>query len=547
MFSKMLFAVSLSIASLTANASPNTLGTVHFQTSCSPSVTTEFNQAVALLYSFEYDEARDQFVEISRKDPNCAMAKWGEAMTYFHGLWGEYNWAGGAKAAQEARDIASRVPATTAREKAYIAAISEVFSEEARKLSDNDNNKPNAQGYSEPDRQPEVAYKEKMAALHQAFPDDDEGTIFYALSLNIIARRADKQHPELHECTALLNPLFQRMPNHPGIAHYLVHCNDNPEMAKDGLVAARKYAQIAPASAHATHMPSHIFAQLGLWDEMVASNRASLAASEADKRASVCQTVGNSLHAMYFLTFALLQKGEVKEARDVLTHAKGVTSSAPGADRCDDDDGLVIAGYTMESGEWERAKDIKLNISPYGMIPGILWMVKGVGAARTGDLDGARHAEAQLEKMRDSSSSHSHHGGMMMDSGPEAARLVVAGWIAHESGKKEEGETMLRQASDMQDRMGGSNSTFKPYREMLADMLMLDGKNKEALEAYSAVLGHHPNRFNSLYGAGSAAFAMGDSKAGQQYYSDLLKFTQGSERPELELARKKLTQLSASK
>jgi hypothetical protein len=197
-------------------------------------LTGDFNHAVALLYSFEYDEARDEFAAISKKDPTCAMAKWGEAMTYFHGLWGEYNAAGGSEAAQQAREIAAKNPATTPREKDFIAAISEIFSPEAIKLSEREGNKPNAQGYSEPAHAPEVAYKDKMAALHQAYPGDDEATIFYALSLNIVASRADKNHPELHECTALLNPLFKKLPNHPGIAHYLVHCNDNPEMAKDG-------------------------------------------------------------------------------------------------------------------------------------------------------------------------------------------------------------------------------------------------------------------------------------------------------------------------
>jgi tetratricopeptide (TPR) repeat protein len=543
MFSQLLLPITFAIASSAASASPGDLGTVQFKTSCSPSVAVDFNHSVALLYSFEYDEARDAFIAVSKKDPRCAMAKWGEAMTYFHGLWGEYNAKSGARAAKEAKRLASSNAATTAREKAYIAAISEVFSDAAVKVSQRKDNKPNAQGYSEPAHAPQVAYKDKMAEIHRLYPDDVEGTIFYALALNIVASRADKNHPELHECTALLNPLFEQFPNHPGIAHYLVHCNDNPEMAKEGLVAARKYAQIAPASAHATHMPSHIFAQLGLWDEMVASNRTSMRASEEDVQASACQKTGNTLHSMHYLIFALLQQGQLAEARKVLANAKRVPSEVPGGDKCDEDDALLVAGYAMETGEWERTREIHLESTAYSLIPGIIWMAKGVGAARTGDLTAARQAEAQLATMRDAQAKHSHHGST--DTGSEAFRLAVTAWIAHASDKKEEALTLMRQAADMQERLGGGISVFKPLREQLADMLLSEGKNKEAVEEYSAVLKNFPNRFNALYGAGTAAFAMGNENEGRQYYTSLLKMTQGDERPELVTVRKRMTEQSA--
>jgi len=544
MFSSALFSIAFAFA-LSSQSAPATHGTVHFQTSCSPVVASDFNHAVAILHSFEYDEARDAFVAISKKDPKCAMAKWGEAMTYFHGLWGEYNQAGGAQAAKEARELAAQNPATTQREKAYISAISEIFSDSAAKLSASEANKPNTQGYSEPAKEPQVAYKNHMAELHRAYPNDDEGTIFDALSLNVVASRVDKTHPELHECTTLLNPLFQKLPNHPGIAHYLVHCNDNPEMAKEGLAAARKYAQIAPASAHATHMPSHIFAQLGLWDEMVQSNRASLQASEDDKLASGCQRAGNTLHAMYFLTFSLVQKGQLTEARNILERAKDVAHQIPGADKCDESDALVVAGYVMEAGDWNRAKDIKVDTTPYGFIPAVLWMAKGLGSARAGDLGAAKQAEAELSKLRDTQPKHSHHGSA--DSSSEAGRLAVSAWIAYQSGDKQQGLQSMQQAAEMQDRLGGSNAVFKPLREMLADMLLLEAKNKEALEAYTAVLAKQPNRFNALYGAGSAAFALGNDAIGREYYNQLVKMAQGDERPELAKARSRLTEQSAQK
>ncbi len=540
MFATPFLYVALSLAVSTLQSSPATLGTVDFRTSCSASVATDFNHAVALLHSFEYDEARDEFVVISKKDPECAMAKWGEAMTYFHGLWGEYDPTGGSRAAKQARDIAARNPATTARERAFIAAIGEVFSAKAIKQSEREDNKPDRQGYSEPAHKAQVGYKDKMAELHRQYPDDDEATIFYALSLNVVASRADKQHPELHECTALLEPLFQRLPNHPGIAHYLVHCNDNPEMAKDGLEAARKYAQIAPASAHATHMPSHIFAQLGLWEEMVASNHASIRASEADTGASACQKTGNTLHSMYYLMFALLQEGKLQEARDVLTRAGNVTAEASEAEDCGEADGLFAAGYVLETGDWTRAKDIQFNAGPYGFDPGFMWMVKGIGAARTNDLETAKAAEAQLARMRDSETKQSHHAGT--DGLGESFRLALAAWIVHASGNREEGLRLIRESADMQERLGGSFPVFKPIREMVGDMLLLDGKDKEALEAYSTVLARHPNRFNALYGAGSAAYSLGDAGTAREYYSQLVKTADGNERPELESAKKRLTE-----
>ncbi len=533
-----LLSLALTLSFSTPQSPDASLGTVHFRTSCSAKVTDDFNHAVALLYSFEYEEAHDEFAAILKKDPQCAMAKWGEAMTYFHGLWGEYNPVKGSKAAAEARSIAAENPATTAEEKAFIAAISEVFSPDAIKRSERPDNKPNEQGYMAPDRTAEVAYKNKMAELHRAFPDDDEATVFYALALNIAASHTDKTHPLLHQCTALLNPLFKKYPNHPGIAHYLIHCNDNPEMATDGLEAARKYAQIAPASAHATHMPSHIFAQLGLWDEMIASNRTSLHAAEADNRASPCQKVGNTLHSMYYLMFALLQEGKLHEAQNVLAQAANVTSKVPGGDKCDDGDSLHIAGYTMETGEWTRAKNINVEADAYGLLPGMLWMAKGIGAARTNNLAVAKAVEAELIKARDLEAKHSHQAGN--DSRPEAFRLAVAAWIAQASGDNSKGLQLMREAADMQDRLGGSNSTFKPLREMVGDMSLLSGKNEEALEAYVAVLASHPNRFDALFGAGSAAYALGNTSKARDYYSQLMKFANGGERPELQTVRDRL-------
>jgi tetratricopeptide (TPR) repeat protein len=509
------------------------LGITHFETSCNPAVAADFDRAVALLHSFEYDEARDAFAAVAEKDPKCAMAKWGEAMTRFHGLWSRYHGQAGAEAAAEARRRASENPATTDREKAYIAAISEVFGDEALKASRREDNAPDVQGYSEPARAPQVAYTEKMAALHAAYPDDVEAAVFYALALNVTMKRDDPTHASLRECVALLKPLFAKLPDHPGIAHYLVHCTDNPEMAPEGLEAARKYAAIAPASAHATHMPSHIFAQLGLWDEMVQSNRASLKAAEEDVHQSACQRLGHTLHARYYLSFALLETGQRREALKVAERGRHV----PAGEKCDEEPTLPLAGYILETGEWQRAADVAVQGRAVPIVEGGLWMTIGIAAARTGDRARAQLAEQKLAALRDA---RARRPGGTVNNGIEAVRLAVAGWIAHEAGRKDEAAKMLREAADLQDRLRTGNSVLKPVRELLADMLMRDGRPAEALAEYRAVLERQPNRFNSVFGAGSAADASGDAETARRYYADLVRFARGAERAELVTARKRL-------
>lgn len=513
-------------------AATRQLGAVTFETSCAPEVRDRFNHAVALLHSFEYDEAVDAFRAVSDNDSTCAMAAWGEAMARYHGLWSAYNAAEGAKAVAEARRRASANPATTQREKDYIAAISEIFSDEARKASDREDNKPDASGYSEPARPPQMKYRAKMEALHETYPQDVEATIFYALALNITAARSDRTQTDLRQCTALLKPLFVTLPNHPGIAHYIIHCSDNAEMAAGGLEAARKYAQIAPASAHATHMPSHIFAELGLWDEMVASNRESLNAAEADAQASPCEKVGHRLHAMYFLAVALAARGQLNDSRAVVDQALQV-SGIP----CDQEPTVVLAGYVMETGEWGRARDVKVRGRNGPVVDSILWMTIGVGAARTGDSAQAKAAEDKLAEMRDA---RAKLPGQTMENRFEMLRLAVAAWSAYSTGQKDEALRMLRDAADLQDKLGSDNPVFKPIREMLADMLALAGRPKDARIEYEAVLRRHPNRFDSTFGAAAAAEASGDPEAAKKHYAELLAFAHGDQRAELVTARKEL-------
>jgi tetratricopeptide (TPR) repeat protein len=526
-----------------ATLAANRFGLVKFATSCNPSVAVRFNNAVAILHSFEYDEARAAFEDVGHADPTCAMAKWGEAMSYFHGLWGEYNAAEGAKAVAEAKRRAAENAQTTLRERDYIAAISAIFSDEEVSGTERKNSHSDPSGYSHPSLDAERRYTRRMAKLHDEFPDDREATIFFALALDISAQRSDKSHADLRHCTALLYPLFNEMPNHPGVAHYIIHCNDNPEMAKEGLEAARKYAQIAPASAHATHMPSHIFSQLGLWDEMAESNRVSLRAAEDDVKASPCEKVGNTLHSMSYLVLALSETGQMEEARRILERARSVKASVPGAELCYDDANQVLAGYLIETGDWSWARYIRVQDDKGPLVNSLLWLAIGMASAHTGDDAQANDAEQHLVTLRDLKTKTV---GETSENSMEVLRLAVAGWRAQRAGQKAQAIQDLRAASDLQDRLGTSYVTIKPIREMLADILLLSGDPKQAIVEYKAVLDQKANRFDSLYGAGTSAFALGDIPDTKMYYQQLLTMASGSERPELVNARKKMEQIAQS-
>ena len=234
------------------------VGSVHFITSCSPSGEKSFNRAVALLHSFQYEDARGAFESISREDPKCAMAQWGVAMSHYHGLWDNGDTPAGRLAWRKAKDIATADNHTTPREIGYIDALGEIYADDGRDK--------NAHGQ---------AFEQRMGALQAAYPTDTEAAIFHALSLAIVAPKTDRTFANQRKCGEILEPIFAKQPHHPGVAHYLIHCYDNPVLAEKGLPAARLYAKIAPVSAHANHMPSHIFTRVGAWEESISSNRRS--------------------------------------------------------------------------------------------------------------------------------------------------------------------------------------------------------------------------------------------------------------------------------
>ncbi len=504
------------------------VGSVHFTTSCSKAVETSFNRAAALLHSFQYEQARQAFRDISAQDPSCAMAQWGVAMSYYHGLWGNSELAPGRAALQKAQEIAAKKAKTTAREKSYIEALAEIYREDGKDLSTHAR-----------------AFEQKMAALQAAYPDDNEAAIFHALTLYITASKTDKTFANQRKCGEILEPLFKKLPRHPGVAHYIIHCYDNPALAEQGLGAARLYAQIAPASAHAHHMPSHIFTRLGLWDESIRSNiNSAELAAKAESTSTGGEARDQRLHAMDYLDYAYLQSGQVGKARAVLDQMRSLRPVAGLTLTGDYPLAAISARYAMELGNWEQAGKLEVRSEGVPWAQAITWMAIGVGSARSGNLDRAVQAEQRLASLRDVTKPKDAYWANQI----EVQRREVAAWIAEKKDKTADASATMRAAVELEESMDKHAVTpgaVTPAREMLAQMLMLENRPQDAQTEYEAVLKVAPNRFNALYGAASAAEAAGDTAAARKYFQKLTEVAAGEERPELKTARQKLAMASA--
>ena len=500
------------------------IGSVHFTTSCSASLESSFNGAVALLHSFQYEQTRQTFTDISSKDPQCAMAQWGIAMSHYHGLWGNGDLAAGRNAIHKAQQIAAANPKTTPREIAYIEALAEIYREDGKD---------------------EFAharvFEQKMRAVQTAYPDDDEAAVFHALTLDIAALPTDKTFANQRACGEILEPIFAKHPHHPGVAHYIIHCYDNPVLAQQGLTAARAYAKIAPASAHANHMPSHIFTRLGLWDESIISNlKSAELAANAERTSLNGEGRDQRLHAMDYLEYAYLQSGRVKLAKDVVDQMNALPPATGMTLTSDYATAAIPVRYAIELGDWNQGSGLKVREDGVPWAQAITWTAIGVSNARSGNLVRASEAEKTLASLRDATSkrNNTYWGNQI-----EVQRLEVAAWIAEKSGKGAEAISTMRSAAELEESMNKDAVTpgaVVPAREMLAQLLSLEKQPRQSLTEYEAVLKIAPNRFNALYGAASAAEAAGDTAVSGKYFQQLIAVAVGDERPELLAARKKV-------
>ncbi|MDP9268342.1 MAG: hypothetical protein M3P27_08480 [Acidobacteriota bacterium] len=502
-------------------------GTVHFPTSCTAAAQPRFERAVAILHSFGYETARRAFEEVAKQDPQCAMAWWGVAMTQYHGLWEQVWPAEGKAAIEKARALLaapnSKADAKTiARERAYVEALGNIFGEPATPLHAR-----------------EVAYEQAMAKLHADYPDDDEAAIFYALALDVDAPKTDKTYANQRKALTVLLPIFKVAPNHPGLTHYIIHVSDFPPLAADALPAARRYAQIAPASAHAQHMPSHIFTRLGLWDEAIKSNRASAASAERDQQASKSnEALNQRLHAMDYMEYAFLQQGRYADAREIVVQAKRIRPQQGMNAIGGYADAAIPARFAMERHEWEEAAALPDPTgSGAGVNQAITWYAKGLGAALSVDADHRARDTARVRAIVGKLAAIRDHlaqaGSPYWANQVEIQRLQVLAFAEAAEQDIESALKHARAAADLEDATEKAPVTpgpILPARETLAGMLMVLGRDREALVELEAVLKISPNRLNALDAAARSAASSGDAQKAKQYKAKLIeirKMTKG--------------------
>jgi len=496
-----------------------TLGTVSFPTSCAPAVQSQFERGVALLYSFEYEVADAQFEEVAKKDPRCAMAYWGQAMTLYHELWSRPSKADLAQGAELLAKARSLNPPTP-RERDYVLALS-VFYFDTDKLDHN---------------QRADAYAEAMKGVHERNPNDHEAAIFYALSLLASGPDRDPNLTNAKAAVAILNKLYDEQPNHPGIAHYIIHSCDNPAMASLALPAARKYASIAPSSPHAVHMPSHIFARLGLWQDDINSNLAAIRV--ADSMAAQHFVMHHKVHSMDFLEYAYLQIGDDASAKATIEQ---IAAIRPEQMDPEFQNYLLMrqaegpAKYALERRQWKEALGLQPSAGAPPDVQLVTYWARAVAAGHLHDAAAARdalkHYDELLEATRKGPRSY------IVDGLKDEHQLVQA-WAAYAAGNSGDALRLLRAVAGDQDKLG-KGETGLPAREMLADMLLDLQRPQEALAEYEISLRTDPNRFNGLYGAAQAATQLGQKEKADIYYAQLLKNCEGirSDRPELAQAK----------
>ena len=510
------------------------LGEVSFPVSCAPNVQADFNRAVALLHSFQYEIAEQAFADVAQKDPQCAMAHWGRALSLYHPVW---EWPDtetiqkGHSHIQRAEELGAKTP----RERGYLHAAS-VFYQDSTTMKVADR---------------ATAYCNALAGLHDEFPEDHNAATFYALSLitsagSCPATQQGEQKPQSEQkpgpagrkarrmlAIEILTELFRQEPEHPGVAHYLIHAADTPELAHLGLDAARRYATIAPDSPHALHMPSHIFTELGLWQESIQSNLASAAAAENITKSHLGDGAGDQLHALSFLEYSYLQTGHTADAQRAIDMMKSV----PGAEAKDIAESEEVARemYMEETHQWKDSAKLNPGALSASYLQVAGYKARSIGEARTGDAARAQTDLDGLRKAYDEMAAYMRSMGNPPPEGLSTSQLEAEAWLAFAQGKQEEALAKMKKAAEQ----GGGNTRAGgvpgiPANEMLGNLLLEMHRPAEAQAAYELALKETPNRFNSLYGAAQAAELAGNREAANQH-NDLLRQIcgAGADRPEL--------------
>ena len=493
--------------------SDDKLGTVNFETSCKPEAQKLFNQGMLYQHSFWYRASQKVFEDALKADPECGIAYWGIALSL---LWNPHAAPPAKNLAEGAATIAKSkgVGAKTLRERDYIDALATMYAD-----------------YEKVDHRTRLlAYANAMEQLAQRYPGDDEAQIHYALALNTSASPADKTYASQLKGAALLEPIAERQPQHPGVSHYLIHLYDYPPIAEKGLNAARRYAKIAPAASHAQHMPSHIFTRVGYWTESIASN------AEAARVAKDAGDLSDQLHAMDYQVYAYLQLGQDAKAKALIDEMAAVTglteSYMPGPYAM----AIAPARFVVERGDWKAAAALQVRPSPLPQVQAISYTARALGAARSGNPEAARADIAKLaefrDKLRDAKDAY-------WSEQVDIERQVATAWTLYAEGKQDDALAAMSAAADAEDRTEKHPVTPgvpKPARELYGSMLLERGMAKEALAAFEATLKKEPNRLGAYAGAAVAAEKSGDLIKAREYYGKVVAIAENADKARTEVA-----------
>jgi len=517
---RSLLVGTLALVTIAASGTASArLGKVSFPTSCASTVQADFDKAVALLHSFWFDAGGKAFAAVAQADPTCAMAHWGTAMIKLGnplgGLQARKALEEGAEAIQRAKAANPKTP----RERGYVEALETFY----RDFDTVDH------------RTRALAYEKAMEQLSQRYPDDREAAIFYALALNMTAVPTDKTYANQLKAAAILEKVFAEQPQHPGVAHYLIHSYDYPPIAARGLNAARRYAAIAPAAPHARHMPSHVFTRVGAWQESIDSNRASAAVGDQ----------ANKLHAQDYMVYGYLQLGQDAEAKKVYDEVRTIPSinmQHPLVFASGYGIAAIPARIPIERGQWSEAASLTLPASEFEwskwpQAEALIVFARALGAARSGQPARARQDVERLDSLQAALTGmkQGYWAGEV-----DVQRQIVKAWIARAENKTDEAVQLLRAAADAEDATEKhivSPGRLIPARELLGELLLEANRPAEALAAFEASQQREPNRFRGYLGAARAAKAAGDAAKARTSYEKLLALAGTSERPEVKEAR----------
>jgi tetratricopeptide (TPR) repeat protein len=510
----MAIAAAVSLAQPAfAQTDDTKLGTVHFETSCKGDAQKHFDHAMLYQHSFWYRASQMAFEDVLKADPECGIAYWGIALSL---LWNPHvptpakNLAEGAAAIAKGKSVGAK----SQRERDYIDSLGVMYAD-----------------FEKVDHRTRiVAYAKAMEQLAQRYPKDDEAQIHYALALNTSASPADKTYVQQLKGAAILEPIFERQPQHPGVAHYLIHLYDYPPIAEKGLNAARLYAKIAPGAAHAQHMPSHIFTRVGYWKDSIASNTVS------QRVAKEAKDFHDQLHAMDYQVYAYLQLGQDTKAKGVIDEMTTVTGFTE----------TFIAGpyalaasparYAVERGDWKAAAELAVRPSPLAHVQAMTHFARALGAARSGNPEAAKADIAKLVELRDKLiAAKDGYWSEQVD----IQSKVASAWVLYAEGKHDDAlkaMSVAANAEDATEKHPVTPGVPKPARELYGVMLLERGMAKEALAAFEAVLKKEPNRLGAYVGAAKAAEKSGDNAKARQYYGKVVAIAGDADNTRTEVA-----------